>query len=303
MEFIVDDNTCIRIDKYLSQVQNSLSRNHIQKLIEDGKVLVDKKPIKSSFKVKSGNRITLFIPEPRVPEIVPEDLKIDIIYEDKDIIVVNKQKGMVVHPAAGHEAGTLVNALLFHCKNELSGINGVMRPGIVHRIDRDTTGVIVACKNDKAHQFIAKQLKVHSITRRYEAIVYNTFKEDSGRVEAPIGRHQKDRKKMAVNRKNGKAAVTNYKVLENIRNRYAYIACFLETGRTHQIRVHMADIHHPLVGDIVYGPQKDPFHLKGQTLHAGVLGLIHPTTKEYMEFKAPLPEYFTNLLDKLRHKG
>lgn len=302
--FITDQGSNgVRIDKYLSQVQSELSRNYLQKLIEENRVMMDDKPVKANSKVKTGSRVTILLPEPKEAEIVPEDIPIDIIYEDQDIIIINKQKGLVVHPAAGHSSGTLVNALLYHCKGQLSGINGVMRPGIVHRIDRDTTGVIVACKNDKAHQFIAEQLKVHSITRRYQAIVYHTFKTESGRVEAPIGRHPKDRKKMAVNHRNGKFAATNYRVLENLGSQFAYIECSLETGRTHQIRVHMASIHHPLVGDTVYGPEKDPFHLEGQALHAGVLGFIHPTTKEYVEFQAPLPDYFTQLLEKLRHKG
>jgi len=304
LEFVVSEaDSGNRIDKYLSQIQNDLSRNYIQRLIDDGKIFMDHKPVKANFKVKSGALVTILVPELKEAEIAPEDIPIQIIYEDKDIIIINKQKGLVVHPAAGHSSGTLVNALLYHCKGELSGINGVMRPGIVHRIDRDTTGVIVACKNDKAHQFIADQLKVHSITRKYQAIVYHPFKVDSGRVEAPIGRDPKDRKKMAINHKNGKQAATNYKLLENLNNQYALIECSLETGRTHQIRVHMASIHHPLVGDTIYGPAKDPFHLEGQALHAGVLGFIHPTTNEYVEFQAPLPGYFTDLLEKLRHKG
>ena len=290
----------IRIDKYLSEVLSELSRSYIQKLIEDGNILAAGKPVKANLKVKTGCTVSLYLPEPKEAEIVPEELPLDILYEDKDFIIINKQKGMVVHPAAGHSSGTLVNALLHHCRGELSGINGVLRPGIVHRIDRDTTGVMVACKNDMAHQFIAEQLKVHSITRKYQALVYHTFKSESGRVEAPIGRHEKDRKKMSVNHKNGKYAATNYRVIENLGSKYAYIECSLETGRTHQIRVHMASIHHPLLGDTVYGPEKDPFHLEGQALHAGILGFIHPSTKEYVEFQAPLPQYFTELLDKLR---
>ena len=304
LEFIVDtDHNGIRIDKYLSTVQSEFTRSYIQKLIENHKILMEEKPVKANLKVKTGATVKILVPALKDLKIAAEDLPLDVIYEDKDIIIINKQKGLVVHPAAGHPSGTLVNALLFHCKGELSGINGVMRPGIVHRIDRDTTGILVICKNDKSHQFIAEQLKVHSITRKYQAIVYHTFKTDSGRVEAPIGRDPKDRKKMAVNPRNGKAAATNYKVIENLNHQCAYVECSLETGRTHQIRVHMASIHHPLLGDTVYGPGKDPYHLEGQALHAGVLGFIHPTTKEYVEFQAPLPDYFTELLGKLRHKG
>lgn len=294
------ENDGIRIDKYIAAYQEELTRTYIQKLILEERVTVNGKTVKSNYKVNDGDRITIVLPPPAEPEIEPEDIPLDILYEDRDVIIINKAKGMVVHPAAGHYNGTLVNGLLYHCKGELSGINGVMRPGIVHRIDRDTTGVIVACKNDRAHQFIAEQLKLHSITRRYNAIVYQPFKTDSGTVNAPIGRHPVDRKKMAVNYKNGKEAVTNYTVLENLSNRYTHIECSLQTGRTHQIRVHMASIHHPLLGDSIYGPEKDPFHLEGQALHARVLGFIHPSTKEYIEFNAPLPDYFEALLAKLR---
>lgn len=301
LEYLVaEEYHGIRIDKYLSQIQSEITRSYIQKLIEEDKVFVDGKPVKANLKIKTGNSIMLLLPEPKEAKIEAQDLPLDILYEDHDIIIINKQKGLVVHPAAGHATGTLVNGLLYHCKDELSGINGVLRPGIVHRIDRDTTGVLVVCKNDKSHQCIAEQLKAHTIKRRYQAIVYRSINTESGRVEAPIGRDPKDRKKMAINHKNGKYAATNYKVLENINHKFAHIECSLETGRTHQIRVHMASIHHPLVGDTVYGPNKDPYHLEGQTLHAGVLGFIHPTTKEYVEFQAPLPDYFNQLLEKLR---
>lgn len=289
----------LRIDKYLSSVNEQLSRSYIQKLLKSGLVLVDGKPVKASYQVDEGDVISLDIPEAVEPEIEPENMDLDILYEDQDVILVNKPKGMVVHPAAGHYSHTLVNGLMHHCKDQLSGINGVMRPGIVHRIDMDTTGVIIACKNDMAHNSIAAQLKEHSITRRYQAIVHGVLKDDAGTIEGPIGRHPTDRKKMSINYNNGKSAVTHYKVLKRFRQ-YTHVECRLETGRTHQIRVHMASIGHPLLGDLVYGPGKCPIPgLQGQTLHAGVLGFIHPRTREYMEFTAPLPEYFAKLLNTL----
>ncbi len=289
----------LRIDKYLSTVNEQLSRSYIQKLLKNGLVLVDGKPVKASYQVEEGDVISLDIPQAVEPEIEPEDMDLDILYEDQDVILVNKPKGMVVHPAAGHYSHTLVNGLMYHCKNQLSGINGIMRPGIVHRIDMDTTGVIIACKNDMAHNSIAAQLKEHSITRRYQAIVHGVLKDDTGTIEGPIGRHPTDRKKMSINYNNGKSAVTHYKVLKRFRQ-YTHVECRLETGRTHQIRVHMANIGHPLLGDLVYGPGKSPIPgLQGQTLHAGILGFIHPRSREYMEFTAPLPEYFTKLLNTL----
>jgi len=289
----------LRIDRFLGSRLEQVSRSYLQKLVKDGAVLVNGKTVKSSYKVENGDRIRLEIPDAVEPEIEAEPMALDILYEDSDIILINKPKGMVVHPAAGHYSGTLVNGLMAHCKNELSGINGVMRPGIVHRIDMDTTGVLIVCKNDKAHNAIAEQLKVHSITRKYYAIVHGVLKADTGTVNAPIGRHPVDRKKMSINEKNGKEAVTHYRVLQRFR-RFTFVECQLETGRTHQIRVHMASIGHPLLGDQVYGPAKVPFSgLQGQTLHAGVLGIIHPSTGEYMEFTAPLPAYFEAILKKL----
>ena len=255
---------------------------------------------KTSRKVAAGDAVLVLLPEPEELNVEPENIPLDILYEDDDLLVVNKPKGMVVHPAAGHSSGTLVNAVLYHCRGNLSGINGVLRPGIVHRIDMDTTGALVICKSDFAHQSLAEQLSVHSITRKYRAIVHGNLKEDEGTVRGAIGRHPTDRKKMAINERNGKPAVTHYRVLERFGN-YTYIECQLETGRTHQIRVHMASIGHPLLGDAVYGPKKCPVkNLQGQTLHAMVLGFIHPRTGAYMEFEAPLPEYFSNLLLQFR---
>ncbi len=298
-EFLVEGESGLRIDRYLSGRMEELSRSYLQKLLKDGGVSVNGTPVKSNYKVSSGDRITLSVPEAVEPDIEAEPMELSVLYEDSDILLVNKPKGMVVHPAAGHYTGTLVNGLMYHCRGELSGINGVMRPGIVHRIDMDTTGVLIVCKNDRAHNAVADQLKVHSITRKYYAVVHGVLKDDEGTVHAPIGRHPADRKKMSINEKNGKDAVTHYRVLRRFR-RFTYVECQLETGRTHQIRVHMASIGHPLLGDQVYGPAKCPFPgLQGQTLHAGVLGIIHPTTGKYMEFHAPLPEYFEMLLKKL----
>lgn len=293
-----------RIDKFLSCRLEEVSRSYIQKLIKEGHVSVNGKPVKANYKLGAGDEISVEIPEAKEPDILPEDIPLDILYEDQDILVVNKPKGMVVHPATGHYNGTLVNALMYHCKDSLSGINGVMRPGIVHRIDMDTTGSLLVCKNDEAHRILAEQLKEHTIRREYHAIVYGNIKEDTGTVDAPIGRHPTDRKKMSINHKNGKQAVTHYEVLERFGN-FTYIRCRLETGRTHQIRVHMASLHHPLLGDEVYGPSsRPPFPgLKGQVLHAKILGIYHPATGEYMEFDAPLPQYFVDLLQKLRRKS
>ena len=286
-----------RIDKFLSAQLPDQSRAYLQKIIKEGSVLVNGSPVKASYRMDDQDEVTIDLPELKEPEIEAENIPLDILYEDDDLLMVNKPKGMVVHPSAGHTTGTLVNAVMYHCKEDLSGINGVMRPGIVHRIDKDTTGVLVICKNDKAHNFVAEQLKEHSITRKYRAIVNGVIKEDEGTVNAPIGRHPTERKKMAINEKNGKHAVTHYRVLERFAN-HTYIECQLETGRTHQIRVHMASLHHPLLGDTVYGSQKNPYHLEGQTLHAMVLGLIHPSTGSYLEVTAPLPEYFQKLLKR-----
>lgn len=294
---IVDENDNVRIDRYLSDHCEGFSRSYLQKLLKNGEVFIDGKTVKSNYKVSAGEEILFEIPEAVEPPIMPEKMDLDILYEDADLLMVNKPKGMVVHPAAGHLSGTLVNGLMAHCK-DLSGINGILRPGIVHRIDRDTTGVLVVCKNDLAHNDIAGQLKAHTITRVYYAIAHGNIKEEEGVVNAPIGRHPIDRKKMSINEKNGKPAVTHYHVLGRS-GRFTYLECRLETGRTHQIRVHMASIGHPLLGDLVYGSSKPSFAgLEGQTLHAGILGIRHPRTGEYLEIKAPLPEYFEDLLKK-----
>ena len=296
--FVTEEASGDRVDKFLSEQCEEYSRSFLQKLMKSGGDFADGRPVKASYRVSEGDRLTFEVPEAVEPEILAENIPLDILYEDRDVILVNKPKGMVVHPAAGHYTGTLVNALMYHCREDLSGINGVLRPGIVHRIDMDTTGVLIACKNDQAHNSIAAQLKEHSITRRYQAIVHGVVKEDEGVVDAPIGRHPQDRKKMCINHQNGKSAVTHYRVLKRFSG-FTHIECRLETGRTHQIRVHMASLGHPLLGDQVYGPARCPYKLQGQTLHAGILGFIHPTTGAYMEFTAPLPEYFKHLLEVL----
>ena len=297
---VLSEDADSRIDRYLAQQMPDQSRSFLQKLIREEQITVNGRPVKANYRLQPEDQVLVIVPDPQLPDILPENIPLDILYEDSDVLVINKPKGMVVHPAAGHYTNTVVNAVMYHCQGNLSGINGVMRPGIVHRIDRDTTGAIVICKNDQAHQSLAQQLKEHSITRRYRAIVWNNLKEDEGTVDRPIGRHPVDRKKMAVNEKNGKTAVTHYRVLERF-GRFTYIECRLETGRTHQIRVHMASIGHPLLGDEVYGPSgKQPFRLQGQCLHAMMLGFLHPSTGEYVEFEAPLPEYFTQLLKNFR---
>ena len=296
--FTVETEEGIRIDKYLALNLPDLSRSHVQKLIRDDLVIVNKKPVKANYRLSLYDQIEVVIQEPEEPEILP-----DILYEDSDVIIVNKPKQMVVHPAPGHPSGTLVNALMYHCGKELSGINGVMRPGIVHRIDMDTTGSLLVCKNDMAHQKLAEQLKEHSITRIYKAVVHGNIKEDEGTVNAPIGRHPTDRRKMSIHAKQGRSAITHFQVLERF-GEFTYIQCRLETGRTHQIRVHMASIGHPLLGDAVYGPARCPVKgLQGQTLHAGTLGFMHPRTEEYLEVQAPLPDYFVDLLQKLSCKS
>ncbi len=299
IEVIVEkEQAGVRIDKFLANELPVFSRSFLQKILKDEQVFVNEKIVKANYKINENDEISFEIPENQEPDILPEDLDVEVIYEDKDVILVNKPKGMVVHPSAGHFSGTLVNFLMHHCKDDLSGINGVLRPGIVHRIDMDTTGVLIVCKNDVAHQSIAEQLKEHSITRRYRALVHGILKEDEGRIETLIGRHPTDRKKMSTQCKNGKEAITNYKVLQRFTN-HTYVECRLETGRTHQIRVHMASIGHPLLGDETYGNVKHKYNLQGQCLHAMILGFIHPRTGEYMEFEAALPEYFQKLLNIL----
>ena len=299
--FIIDaSDEGKRLDAFLVSKLESLTRSHIQKLIEEGVVTVNGVPAKSGTKMKSGMKIGVIIPEAKPLALEAQNIPLDIIFEDDSIIVINKPKNLVVHPAAGNWEGTLVNALLYHCKDSLSDINGVKRPGIVHRIDKDTTGLLVIAKSNEAHLKLSAQLKKHQIVRTYEAIVDGIIKEDSGKISAPIGRHPIHRKKMAVNFKNGKPAVTHFKVLERFKS-HTYIQCVLETGRTHQIRVHMSSIGHPVTGDIVYGKKNNLIETEGQALHARFLKLTHPVSMEEMAFEAPLPDYFNALLDKLRN--
>ncbi|NFK77941.1 RluA family pseudouridine synthase [Clostridium botulinum] len=289
----------VRLDLYLSKIFEDKSRSYLQGIIDEGNVLVNNKEKKRNYKLKVGDNIEVNIPEPKLLQIEPEDIKLDIIYEDKDVIVVNKPQEMVVHPAPGVYSGTLVNALLHHCK-DLSGINGVARPGIVHRIDKDTSGILVVAKNDISHNNLAAQFKEHSISRVYMALVEGIIKDEQGTIEAPIGRHPVDRIKMAVV-KDGRHAVTHYKVIERFKN-HTLVECRLETGRTHQIRVHMSHIMHPLVGDPVYGYKKQRFNLKGQMLHAKLLGFIHPTTRQYVKFESELPKYFKKIIKILKNE-
>lgn len=288
-----------RLDKYLTEQIPDQSRSYIQKLLDDNFITVNGKSAKSNYKLRASDTITVEIPEAEELDIEPENIPLDIVYEDDDIIVINKPKGMIVHPAPGHTSGTLVNALMYHCKDSLSSINGVLRPGIVHRIDMDTTGLLVACKSDQAHRVLSDKFKVHDIHRVYTAIVYNQFATDEGTINKPIARHKTDRKKMAID-SNGRHAVTHYRVIERLKQNFSLVECELETGRTHQIRVHMASINHPLLGDEVYGPKQKPFATQGQVLHAGVLGFDHPITGEYMEWHADLPDYFQGILKRLR---
>ncbi|HCX61247.1 MAG TPA: RNA pseudouridine synthase [Clostridiales bacterium] len=299
-EFVVaPEEAGVRIDRYLSDQCQDISRSYLQKLLKEQSVLVEEKPVKSNYKVNAGDRISLTLPEIREPEIMPEEIPLDIVYEDKDIILINKPKGMVVHPAAGHYSGTLVNGLMSHCRSELSGINGVMRPGIVHRLDKNTSGMMLVAKNDKSHNFLAKCLKEHSINRIYYALVEGNIRDDNGVVDASLGRSEKDRKKRTVTTKNSKNAITNYWVVERY-GKYTLLKLKLQTGRTHQIRVHMRYIGHPVVGDDIYGSKTNKFGLNGQLLHSKSVGFIHPSTGEYMEFDSELPEYFSEVLRKIR---
>ena len=290
----------IRLDKFISVADVCLSRSGAVTLIENSGVTVNDKQVDKKYKLSAGDVVVLQIPDPVPYEAKAENIPLDIVFEDDYLLVVNKPKGMVVHPAAGNYDGTLVNALLYHCGNSLSGINGVLRPGIVHRIDKDTSGLLIVAKNDFAHAHLAKQIKEHSFTREYEAVVFGNLKDDEGTVDAPIGRNPNDRKKMCVTTKNSKNAVTHYSVIKRYKG-YTHIKCILETGRTHQIRVHMAYLGHPVAGDTVYGVKNEKVSFSGQCLHARKIGFIHPKTEEYLEFTSQLPEYFNDFLTKLNN--
>lgn len=294
------ENTGVRIDKYLSSVLDDITRSAIVGLIENGNITINKNRIAKNYKIRNGDNIDVIVPDPVEYEATAENIPLDIVFEDDDLLVVNKPKGMVVHPAPGNYDGTLVNALMYHCKDNLSGINGVLRPGIVHRIDKDTSGLLIVAKNDKAHRHLAEQIKEHSFAREYEAVVIGNIKDDKGTVNAPIGRHHIERKKMTVTDRNSKNAVTHYEVIARY-NGYTHIKCILETGRTHQIRVHMAYIGHPVSGDEVYGNKKGKVDFAGQCLHARKIGFIHPSTKKYMEFSSELPDYFKKYIVKLEN--
>lgn len=299
-KIIKAENGGIRIDKFLADSEPDISRSSIVNLIDTGNILVNDKQINKKYKLSVGDIIKIDIPEPVPYEAKAENIALEIIYEDDDLLVVNKPKGMVVHPAPGNYEGTLVNALLFHCKDSLSGINGVMRPGIVHRIDKDTSGLLIVAKNDFSHTFLAEQIKEHSFTREYEAVVFGNLREENGTVDAPIGRNPNDRKKMCITSKNSKNAVTHYSVIRRYKG-YTHIKCILETGRTHQIRVHMASLGHPVAGDLVYGIKNEKVDFTGQCLHARKIGFIHPGSGEYMEFTSELPDYFKRFLVKLEN--
>ena len=302
LDFTVGENDGgIRLDKYLCDQLDGLSRSALTKLIEDGKVTVGERAVKKNYKTAVGDSIAVLIDDPQPVDIIPEDIPLDIVYEDAHLLVVNKPKGMVVHPAPGNYSGTLVNALMYHCGDDLSGINGELRPGIVHRIDKNTSGLLVVAKSDIAHAGLSEQIKAHSFTREYLAICYGNLREDERTVDAPIGRHRIERKRMCVTQLNSKPAVTHIRVIERYSG-FTYVRCILETGRTHQIRVHMAHIGHPLAGDDVYGPAKVIRELGGQCLHAYKLGFIHPVTGEYLEFTADPPESFLSFRQKLRDK-
>ena len=298
-EFVADETSKgVRIDSFIANSVTEITRSAVQKLIENGNVLVNGKIPAKNYKLRKDDRISITIPDPILPEAVPENIPLEIVYEDRDLLVVNKPKGMVVHPAAGHYSGTLVNALLYHCGESLSGINGVLRPGIVHRIDKDTSGLLIVAKNDFSHRLLAEQIKEHTFTRKYQAVVYGNFKTDEGTVNMPIGRHPTDRKRLTVTEKNSRNAVTHYKVIDKY-NSFTHLELTLETGRTHQIRVHMAHIGHPVAGDSVYGPKKVITSLNGQCLHAYYISFVHPRTGETLTFSSDLPDYFTNFLDHI----